>query len=345
MITLERQSVSELQVSDPFELIETAARICFNSEDKKQPGKSESFVRGLIKRGHLTPLEHAYVRIYLDLIEEGPLRSYSFCLHNFAAPGDYPFADRRLTRGAFYRGQDDEKGPYVAGNVRDIVWYFKHHVDPIDYLKEVKAELDPNYAVLLLTTDRGIATEFFRHRTMSYDDDGNERGYKSLEVDFVPEPSINQQSTRYVNFTKKDVSLILPEPAEWAYDPTTWQHSMWHNTCEYSLKIYQNMVESGMTPEYARNVLPLSLGTKVIMSGSVLNWLYVLNLRLPKGAHPQARLLSSYIWYTLWNNHREYIKGILEKEKLDQEFQCIDFAAEAREIQKTVKNPVVQEKQ
>ena len=163
--------------------------------------------------------------------------------------------------------------------------------------------------------------------------------HKSLEVDFCLEPSINQQSTRYINFTKKNATLILPEPAEWAYDTDSWEYQMWHNTCRYSLQIYYDMVLNGMPPEYARNVLPLSLGTKVIMSGSLMNWLYVLNLRLPKGAHPQARLLAAKIWDALMADldHSSYINRVLSEGKLDHQFEHIDFAQEAADINSQLK--------
>lgn len=330
-----RQAVNLLDFKDPLVVAEYAARICYDSIDKMQPGSAEPLIRALIKRGHFTPLEHAYVRLYPSRVSDASNQVYVNGLYAFAAAGDYPFADRRLTRGSFYRGED-KNGQYVAGNLRDIYWYLSQHCDPIDIIKEA-AERDPNYAVFELTTDRGVATEFFRHRTMSYDDSGYEMGPKAIDVDFVQEPAINQQSTRYVNFNKKAAYLILPEPAEWAYDHTKWEYLMWFQSCKMSLQYYIDMVMSGMPPEYARNVLPLSLGTKVVMSGSIMNWLYVLNLRLPKGAHPQARLLASYIWDALWDKHQSYINKVLESDKLDKQFQHIDFAKEAKDIQSQIK--------
>lgn len=331
MFTVERQTARLLTYKDPLEMAEYAARICYDSTDKMKPGSAEPLIRALIKRGHFTPLEHAYVRLYPNRVRDAGNRFYVNGLYAFAASGDYPFADRRLTRGSFYRGEDDN-GQYVAGNLRDIHWYLSQHCDAIDIIKEA-AELAPDYAVLELITDRGIATEFFRHRTMSYDDNGA----LSLAVDFVQEPAINQQSTRYVNFDKKNAFLILPEPAEWAYDHTKWEYLMWYQSCKMSMQYYLDMVMNGMPPEYARNVLPLSLGTKVVMSGSLINWLYVLNLRLPKGAHPQARLLASYIWDILKVNYASYINKWIENGKLDKQFDLADLNKEAADIQALVK--------
>lgn len=337
MIEVIKQSAKLLTHSDPLETVEHAARICYDSVDKMKPGSAEPMVRSLIRLGHYTPLEHAFIRLYLDRVQEHDTKVYVKGLYTAAAPGDYPYADRRLTRGIFYRGKDD-KGDFVAGNLRDISWYLNQHTDAIAVIKEA-AELAPDYAVLELVTDRGIATEFFRHRTMSYDDSGTMCGTISMPVDFVPEPSINQQSTRYVNFDKKGAFLILPEPAEWAYDSSKWEYLMWKQACVYSIQCYIDMVQNKMPPEYARNVLPLSLGTKVVMSGSLINWLYVLNLRLPKAAHPQARVLSAHIWDALMADpySSSYINRVLAEGKLDHQFEHIDFASEVAAIKSQLK--------
>lgn len=338
MIEVRKQSATLLTHSDPLEMAEHAARICYDSVDKMKPGSAEPMVRSLIKLGHYTPLEHACVCVYIDKVEDKEARSYVENLYQFAAPLDFPFCDRRLTRGSFYKGTDDN-GQYVVGNLRDISWYLGQHTDPIDIIKQAAVPA-PNYAVLELITDRGIATEFFRHRTMSYDETGAELGTKALPVDFCLEPSINQQSTRYVNFDKRGAFLILPEPADWAYDPEGFKYKFWYEACNNAVYKYLDLVATGlMTPEYARNVLPLSLGTKVVMSGSLMNWLYVLNLRLPKGAHPQARLLASYIWDALMADphHKSYINHILYEGKLDHQFEHIDFAEEVADIQSQIK--------
>lgn len=46
---------------DPLFVISKAARTCYQSEDKDELSKREGFVKGLIKSGHLSPLEFAEV--------------------------------------------------------------------------------------------------------------------------------------------------------------------------------------------------------------------------------------------------------------------------------------------
>ena len=47
----------------PLETIEAAGRTCYKSEDKITEGSAEKFVRMIIKRGHLSVIEHAYMSV------------------------------------------------------------------------------------------------------------------------------------------------------------------------------------------------------------------------------------------------------------------------------------------
>lgn len=331
-----KQSAKLVTGFRPLQMVEYCARVCYASTDKMTDKSARPFVENLIKRGHYTPLEHAYIRIYPGLVDDADMQVYVNSLYVFAAPGDYPLADRRLTRGAFYKGVDDH-GTYVAGNLRDVYMYLSAHDASLDLYESDAVRLAPDYAVFEIVTDRGIATEFFRHRTMSYDDSGHEAGYISNSVEFVPELSVNQQSTRYVNFSKHPFSVVLPEPFAWAYDPCCAEYHTWSMTCSACFESYKLLTEHNIPPEQARNVLPLSTATTVLMSGSIVNWLYVLNLRMPQGAHPQARLLASYIWQELKEHYSEPLARYISKGILDGTYLMIDYDKEAEKIQELVK--------
>lgn len=47
----------------PLETIERAGRVCYKSEDKIGPDTAESFVRGIIKRGHESAIEHVSISV------------------------------------------------------------------------------------------------------------------------------------------------------------------------------------------------------------------------------------------------------------------------------------------
>ena len=43
--------------------VELATRTCYKSEDKMGDGTAEKLIRGCIKRGHLSTIEHAFVTV------------------------------------------------------------------------------------------------------------------------------------------------------------------------------------------------------------------------------------------------------------------------------------------
>lgn len=65
-----------------LQLIERAGRVCYKSEDKITPESSVGFVRGLIKRGHESVLEHAHMTV-LFIVDRGV--SHELVRHRLAS--------------------------------------------------------------------------------------------------------------------------------------------------------------------------------------------------------------------------------------------------------------------
>lgn len=56
--------------------------------------------------------------------------------------------------------------------------------------------------------------------------------------------------------------------------------------------MYLYLLQNGWKPQQARAVLPNSLKTELIMTGTVEQWIEFLKLRCANDAHPQARELA-----------------------------------------------------
>lgn len=69
---------------------------------------------------------------------------------------------------------------------------------------------------------------------------------------------------------------------------------------------YFNLINSGWIAQQARAVLPNSLKTELIMTGTIDQWKEFFKLRDAKDAHPQARELAQPL-------HEEFIKRGLIK--------------------------------
>ena len=53
------------------------------------------------------------------------------------------------------------------------------------------------------------------------------------------------------------------------------------------MKLYQNMLKSGVAKECARFVLPLATPTRLYMTGSVRSWIHYIDLRSAHGTQKE----------------------------------------------------------
>ena len=119
--------------------------------------------------------------------------------------------------------------------------------------------------------DRGISHELVRHRLASF----------------------AQESTRYCNYSKDKFGneLTFIEPYWW--DSCIDDRLEFLQSCEMAEKMYLKMIKRGITPQFARDVLPLATKTELVMTGFVDDWKNFFSQRLADNAHPQARELAT----------------------------------------------------
>lgn len=119
--------------------------------------------------------------------------------------------------------------------------------------------------IVKFITNRGVTHEMVRHRMCSF----------------------AQESTRYVNY-KGGMEFI--RPVWWNEDDASPQQS-WYVAMEQSEKSYISLLNQGWRPEQAREVLPNSLKTEIVVKANIREWRHILTLRTSKAAHPQIREL------------------------------------------------------
>ena len=111
-------------------------------------------------------------------------------------------------------------------------------------------------------TDRAIANELVRHRIAAY----------------------SQESTRYCNYKDK-IEFIYPK------NVSDKQLQLIMEACACAATTYQTLIADGVTPEVARDVLPLCTKTELIATYNLREWRHILRLRTDKAAHPKMREL------------------------------------------------------
>lgn len=114
--------------------------------------------------------------------------------------------------------------------------------------------------------NRAIANEIVRHRLFSF----------------------AQESTRYCNYSKdkfgNEIKVIMPEDLMPVITP---KYEIWLNLCKQSEKAYFDLLSEGVKPETARDVLPLSTATEIVVTGNIREWRHFFRLRTDVRAHPQ----------------------------------------------------------
>lgn len=117
---------------------------------------------------------------------------------------------------------------------------------------------------VILHCSRAIANEFVRHRHTAY----------------------TQESTRYVNFNKKNAEFVVSTAF-----PQEGLDSL-QNTYDAAYSGYLKLIEKNVLPQMARDALPLGLATSMAMSTNIAEWRRIFELRCDKGAHPDARSIA-----------------------------------------------------
>ena len=244
-----------------YKMIELAGRTAYQSLDKITDDSAKDFVDRMIKSKHFAALEHGtvYLKMPYDTIYD-----------------DNPYSN------SLWDGQD----MFVTTNYRTL--QENEWLNDLKYLCDPTDQHEKRYT-FRFTTDIGICRELLRHRVFSF---------------------LNE-STRYCNYSKGkfggEITFIRPS---W-YDK--YSNSLLNNdghrpdktsdmfTSEGDFEDQLRMAEScymgamiaGVTPQEARQVLPLATKTELIMTGFSSDWRYLLDLRLfNKTGNPHPDMIN-----------------------------------------------------
>lgn len=264
-----------------YRQIEIAGRTCYKSEDKITLDSAAKFVERMVKSGHGAMLEHGTV--YLFLTMSSRQQYFKYCSNPYSVANSTGEAEKGTWNG------------FVTTNYRVLVengW-----LEDLEYICNPGKEHEKRITVRFVC-DRGVSHEFVRHRVFSF----------------------AQESTRYCNYSKdkfgKECTFIIPT---WFdkymnddysdYHTLDWQAGLdsscaetnWLYAMLFAEKSYFSSLENGMIAQQARAILPNSLKTELIMTGTIKQWEGFFKLRDAKDAHPQARELAQPL-------HEEFIK-------------------------------------
>lgn len=122
----------------------------------------------------------------------------------------------------------------------------------------------------------------------------------SRELNRVSPNNIAEQSTRYVNLSKKGGAICQPHwmTDEDIKDKNNEKVTEYLISCNNSFMSYNNLLEVDMLPQDARGVLPLDTATVCIYTYSIAEWCHIIDLRYygtTGAAHPNAVIIAGMI--------------------------------------------------
>lgn len=275
--------------------IERCGRTCYKSEDKITEDSAEKFVNMLVNRGHTAMVEHGTVYLKYDIIEHGSMNlpnKYHFNKYSVVTIGNEPLHGYETPE--YKEKFDGHTYAYITTNYRVLLQN--------DWLDDLKYQCEPSEhhvkrVTVKFVCDRGVSHEFVRHRVFSF----------------------AQESTRYCNYSKdkfgNECTFIIPS---WLNYEEQQFVSKNDSSCSIRTDLSEHeyfidlLLESERTynyltqycdwkPQQARAILPNSLKTELIMTGTIKQWEGFFKLRDAKDAHPQARELAQPL-------HEEFIK-------------------------------------
>lgn len=281
-----------------YKQIEKAGRTAYKSENYITEGSAEKFVNMIKNKNHGACLEHGtvYLKTY------NPKIYYKYRNNQYSKVKIIKYSktgcdELDLQNSAYDVG-------FITTNYR--VLYENNWLDDLQYLCEPTKYHEKRITVKFILPI-SISREFCRHRCMSF----------------------MEMSTRYCNFNKdkfnNEITFIIPywsslKEAKYVYwdgdyvedtTPESLPHTIlkhvvgdnddvFLSVCENAELCYKQLINSGRTPQEAREVLPLCTKTELIMTGTIEQWKGFFKLRSPlygaTGAHPQAAELADKLY-------------------------------------------------
>ena len=272
-----------------YKQVELAGRTAYKSEDKITDVSAEKFVKMLMNKKHGAALEHGTIYLKYRCKWEGDN------LTEFYEKNPYSNVIAKLNKDDYENGWAMSTF-YITTNYRVIVE--NNRSQDLQYLSKPCKDHEKRYTFKFILS-RGIANEFVRHRVFSF----------------------LQESTRYCNYSKDKFGgvsfissvecpleigeYILSDNMDIVKDGNIYIHNkeskdfsqeeaMFYAYCT-SEHLYLSLLDKGIKPQIARDVLPLGLKTELIMTGTKKQWEEFINLRNANDAHPDARILAEEV--------------------------------------------------
>lgn len=272
-----------------YKQVELAGRTAYKSEDKITDVSAEKFVKMLMNKKHGAALEHGTIYLKYRCKWEGDN------LIEFYEKNPYSNVIAKLNKDDYENGWAMSTF-YITTNYRVIIE--NNRSKDLQYLSNPCKYHIQRYTFKFILS-RGIANEFVRHRVFSFLQESTRYCNYSKDkfggVSFISSVECPLEIGEYILSDNMDIVkdgniyIHNKEPKDFSQE-----EAMFYAYCTSEL-LYLSLLDKGMKPQIARDVLPLGLKTELIMTGTKKQWEEFINLRSANDAHPDARVLAEEV--------------------------------------------------
>ncbi len=130
---------------------------------------------------------------------------------------------------------------------------------------------------LEINTTRGIAAQILRHRSFTFQEFSQRYADTKLLDQTIEVPELRRQDDKNRQNSLNNLSPGMVSD----YQRKIEKHF------KDSMSLYNNLLDNGVAKECARFILPLSVGTRIYMTGSCRSWIHYINLRTANGTQKE----------------------------------------------------------
>lgn len=255
--------------------IAKCARVCYQSEPRNNGETDEEFVKRVILRNHfideIGENRNLQLKLHLSVLEHGTvylkLPKVNYVAEFYKAePHSKIYIDYIESNKPFV---------YITTNIRVMVEHGRINDSQYICTPTKYHYLRSSFNII---TDIGVARELARHRTHS----------------------ISEESTRYCNYSKdkfgNELTFIMPDWCdEYRCNSIDIHYFEGFRDIE---QIYFRLIEDGLTPQQARQILPLSTKVQTIHTAFESDWNEFVKLRADAcsgSVHPNMKVIADKI--------------------------------------------------
>ena len=296
-------------INSVYRQIEIAGRTCYKSEDKITETSAKEFVDRMVKSGHGAMLEHGTVYLRYDFKAKEDSNRTAYWLWS-------KYNENQYSESVQAQPIPGVPDGFVAITTNFRVLVENNWLDDLEYICE-PTEYHEKRITVKFVCDRGVSHEFVRHRVFSFAQESTRycnysKDKFNNEVTFILPcwaDSLALQEVKGTVITSDDFGNLIGEYYYHLNGKETPYFKTWEITPERNFvaslqvaeQLYLELLNQGWKPQQARAVLPNSLKTELIMTGTIEQWKGFFKLRDAGSAHPQAYELAHPL-------HEEFIK-------------------------------------